>query len=216
MRRDAAIFLCDVTGTMAEPWAAAGYPCICVDVQHSIRRARDAGNIRFIWGDVRSWRLPDDVRPVFVAAFPPCTHVAGSGARDFVLKGGAMLRDALETFEACRAVASWSGAPYCIENPVGVLSNIPHIGKPDHYFDPCDFAGYAENPEGDAYTKRTCLWTGNGFVMPEPRRVEPTQGSKMWLMPPSDDRADQRAATPSGFARAVFAANHSTLIHQAA
>ena len=95
-----------------------------------------------------------------------------------------------------------------LENPVGVLSSIPHIGKPDHLFDPCDYAGYSLTLERDAYTKRTCLWVGNGFRMPEPRRVEPVLGSKMHLLPPSEDRADIRSATPEGFARAVFLANH--------
>lgn len=206
---DAAIFLYDLTGRMAEPWAAAGYRCICVDVQHSIRRERVDGNISFVWGDVRTWRPPAGVRPVFVAAFPPCTHVAGSGARDFATKGGMMLRDALETFEACRLAAAWSGAPYCIENPVGVLSSIPHIGKPDYRFHPSDYAGWLppEERDAEAYTKLTCMWTGNGFVMPDRKPVAPTLGSMMHRLPPTEDRADIRSATPRGFARAVFEAN---------
>ena len=32
--KDTAIFLFDVTGTMAEPWLAAGYDCWIVDIQH--------------------------------------------------------------------------------------------------------------------------------------------------------------------------------------
>lgn len=203
----AAIFLCDLSGVMAEPWAAAGYECWCVDIAHSIRRPRTDGNIHFVWGDVRTYRRPTTKQVAFVAAFPPCTQVSGAGARDFAIKGGNMLRDALETFEACRAAASWSGAPYLVENPVGVLSSIPHIGKPDYYFEPCDFAGYADDPQSEAYTKKTCLWTGNGFVMPETRWVDPVLGSKMHLMPPSDDRADLRSKTPEGFARAIFKAN---------
>lgn len=118
-----------------------------------------------------------------------------------------MLRDALETFEACRMAAAWSGAPYCIENPVGVLASVPHIGKPQYIFDPFQYAGYADDPCTEAYTKKTCLWTGNGFAMPEPRPVDPVMGSKMHLMPPSAERANVRSATPSGFARAVFYAN---------
>ena len=203
----AAIFLCDATGNMAEPWAAAGFDCWCVDVQHSIRRDRQEGRIRFVWGDARTWRPPEGLNIVFVAAFPPCTHLAVSGARDFEKKGGHLLRDALEVFEACRQAAAWSGAPFMIENPVGVLSSIPHIGKPQHWFEPFEFAGYLDVPEAEAYTKKTGLWTGNGFVMPAKRPVDPILGSKMHLMPPSDDRADLRSATPRGFARAVFAAN---------
>lgn len=215
-RQPAAIFLCDLTGNMARPWAAAGYRCYCVDVQHSIRRDRIEGNIHFVWGDVRSWRLPDGVRPIFVAAFPPCTHVAGSGSRDWATKGGNFLRDTLEIFEACHQVAAWSGAPYCIENPVGVLSGLPHIGKPQHYFHPADYAGYAADPSREAYTKKTCLWTGNGFVMPMPRPVAPTLGSLIIKLPPSSDRADIRSATPTGFARAVFDTNRPDRVGAAA
>lgn len=88
MREGAAIFLCDLTGTMARPWAAAGIECWCVDTQHSIRRERAENGINFVWGDVRSWCPPEKLEIVFVAAFPPCTHVAVSGARDFATKGG--------------------------------------------------------------------------------------------------------------------------------
>lgn len=197
--KDAAIFLCSKTANMAEPWAAAGVECYCVDVQHSIRREMADGKVHFVWGDARSWRPPEDLNIIFVAAFPPCTHVAVSGARDFEKKGGNMLRDALETFEACRMAGAWSGAPYMVENPVGVLSGLPHIGKPDHYFDPCDY--------GDPWTKKTALWTGNAFRMPEKRRVEPVEGSKMHTMAPGEERADRRSETPKGFANAVFWAN---------
>lgn len=202
-----AIFLCDNTGIAARPWAAAGIECWCVDVEHSIRRDRVEGNIHFVWGDVRSWRPPPRRRIIFVGAFPPCTHVAVSGARDYQKKRGAMLRDALETFEAsCQAVA-WSGAPGFVENPVGILSNIPHIGKPHYWFEPFQYAGYLADPSTDAYTKKTGLWTFNGFVMPPKKPVDPIDGSKMHLLPPSDDRADLRSATPAGFSLANFEAN---------
>lgn len=152
---DICVFLCDESGIMAEPWAEAGYQCYCVDVQHSIRRERVEGNIHFVWGDVRSWKPPVGSRVVFLGAFPPCTHVAGSGARDFKTKGLPMLRDSLELFEACETAAAWSGARYFIENPVGVFST--HVRKPDYKFDPCEYAGYLDDPSEDAYTKETCL-----------------------------------------------------------
>lgn len=215
----AVISLCDKTGQMVRPWADAGYECWCFDVQHSIRAARKEGNINFVWGDARTVKRPTRGRIAAVFAFPPCTHVAGSGARDFATKGGQMLRDALEIFEACRQVAEWSGAPYCIENPVGILSSIPHIGKPDYYFDPCDFAGLCED---DNYTKKTCLWTGNGFVMPAPCPlagtvpdgslflVPPAPDDRIFKARPSEGRGDIRSVTPMGFARAVFQANAVT------
>jgi hypothetical protein len=201
-----AVFLCDVTGIMAEPWAEAGIECFCVDIQHSIRRDRKVGNINFIWGDVRNWAPPPGRRIVFGAAFTPCTHQSDSGARDFAKKGGYMLRDGLEMFEAGRQVLRWSGAPYCCENPVGVLSSIPHIGKPDYYFHPHQYTGWCPD---DNYTKLTCLWTGNGFVMP-PEFKDHNLGppdDRINKAPPTDDRADIRSATPRGFARATFHAN---------
>jgi len=203
----AAVFLCDLTGNAARPWAEAGYECFCVDVQHSIRRERIEGKIHFVWGDAQTWRPPNSLKIAFVAAFPPCTHVAVSGARDFTAKGGQMLRDALETFEACRQAGAWSGAPYMIENPVGVLSSIPHIGKPDYYFDPWQYAGWLSDPESENTKKKTCLWTGNGFVMPAPRPANAPHRQDCWRATPSDDRADIRSATPNGFALAVFDAN---------
>lgn len=189
----AAIFLCDLTGHAAEPWAEAGYECWCVDIQHSIRRERiekiGHGSIHFAWGDARTWAPPSALDIAFVGAFPFCTHDAVSGARDFGMKGGAMLRDSIEIFDACRTHAKWSGAPYFIEHPVTMLSSIPHIGKPDHYFHPWQYAGLCAE---DNYTKNTCLWTGNGFVMPElcpaPELGQPDD--RIHKATPSADRAD--------------------------
>lgn len=210
----AAVFLCDLTGNMAQPWAEAGYQCWCVDIQHPIRNDRRAGNINFVWGDVRSWCPPEGIDIAFVAAFPPCTDVASSGARDWRRKGQSKLIDALELFTACQVSCAWSGAPYLIENPIGALS--AHMGQPDHMFHPCDYAGYLTEPASDAYTKKTCLWTGNGFVMPERKPVPPDLGSKMHRMSPGDQRANLRSATPMGFARAVFLANSQAIQTRAA
>ena len=130
--------------------------------------------------------------------FPPCTDVSVSGARWFKDKGIGTLILALRLFEASVRIAEWTKAPYLIENPVSTVST--YWRKPDHNFDPCDY--------GDPYTKKTCLWTGGGFRMPPKNRVEPTEGSKMWKLPPSENRANLRSETPMGFAQAVFEANH--------
>lgn len=214
---NAAIFLCDLTGRMAEPWAEAGYECWCVDIKHSIRRERIEGRIHFVWGDARTWAPPAGLDIAFVAAFPFCTHDAVSGAQDFATKGGAMLRDSIEIFDACRTHAKWSGAPYCIEHPVTMLVSIPHIGKPDHYFHPWQYTAFCRE---DHYTKNTCLWTGNGFVMPS-KAIDPTLAGvkpddRIHKAAPSDDRADFRSATSRGFARAVFHANADVVRRAAA
>ena len=68
--------------------------------------------------------------------------------------------------------------PWGLENPISVMSSIWR--KPDYIFHPYEYGGYLpENdinpiyPEYikpmDAYPKKkkTCIWSGNGFVMPE-------------------------------------------------
>ena len=206
MSLGAVISICDRTGNMVLPWAEAGFECWCFDIQHSIRRPRKEGNINFVWGDARTIRRPTPKPIVFAIAQTPCTNTAVSGARDFETKGGYMLVDAIVLFEAARQVCEWSGAPYMMENPVGVLSSIPHIGKPNYYFNPSDYTGFEL---GDNYTKKTCIWAGNGFVMPEacqaPDLGEPDD--RIHKAKPGDDRANIRAAAPIGFARAVFQAN---------
>lgn len=201
MNKDLVISLCDRTGNMVKPWADAGYECICVDIQHSIRQITQMGRIFYVWGDVRTWHpTPEQLaRLRILFAFPPCTHVAVSGARDFRTKGTAMLRDSLELFSACEHAARWSGAPFMIENPVGKFSD--HMGAPDHYFQPWEY--------GDLWTKKTCLWTGGGFIMPAKKHHFAPAGTvpKIHNMPPSSDRADLRAETPPGFAQAVFEVN---------
>jgi hypothetical protein len=217
MKRKAMISMCDKTGNMARPWAEAGYVCICVDIQHSIRATRKkkwqveqfpgGGEIHLMYGDARSWKPSDfdreysrKYRTCFVSCFSPCTHVAGSGAQDWELKGIPQLFDALTLFNACEQIADWSGAPYLLENPVGCIGT--HHRKPDYYFQPWHF--------GDMYQKKTCLWTGNGFVMPPAECIVKPEGvtQKIWLAPPGADRADIRSETPEGFARAVFTANN--------
>jgi hypothetical protein len=197
--------LCDRTGNMVKPWADAGFFCVLVDLKHPPGYSYPSPNVLAIGADVRHWlQYEMHYTPAIVFAFPPCTHLASSGARWFADKGLPPLIHALTLVDRCREIAEWCRCPWMIENPVGRLSSCWR--KPDHAFDPCDYGGYL-TPPGDVYTKRTCLWTGGGFVMPEPRRVEPADGSKMHRMPPSADRADRRSVTPAGFARAVFEAN---------
>jgi hypothetical protein len=208
-RKGVVISICDRTGNMVRPWAEAGYECWCVDLQHSIRKDRvelvGDGKIYFVWGDARSWRLPESVRGrVSIGfGFPPCTDLSLSGARDHQKKSGWALADALQIFDSIEVAFSYGGFPYMLENPKSKLST--HRRKFDHKFQPWHY--------GDLYTKETWLWTGNGFVMPPALHAERPPGvtEKIWLMPPSDERADIRSETPMGFARAVFAANHQAI-----
>lgn len=204
--------LFDRTTHMVRPWAEAGWLCYCVDMQHPPGEHRE-GNIIRVGADILNW-LPPRSRTKITFAFPPCTHLAVSGARWFRDKsrgkGLGALTQGLTLFARAIEFAEWIGAPYMVENPISVVSS--HLRQPEHTFDPSEYAGYLPKAEQgeEAFTKRTCLWTGCGFVMPKPKSVPPTLGSKMHKLPPSEDRANLRSATPRGFARAVYLANVST------
>jgi hypothetical protein len=192
-----ALFLCELTGVMAGPWAAAGVECWCVDLQHPPGITRE-GNIVRVGADVLTF-LPPRRDYLFACAFTDCTNLAVSGARWFKSKGLRGLAQGVVLASRCAEILEWTEAPFVLENPVSTLAT--YWRPADFTFDPCDF--------GDPYTKKTCLWTGGGFVMPPKSPVAPTLGSMMHRLPPSEDRRNLRSVTPAGFAQAVFEANYS-------
>lgn len=190
-----ALSIFDYTANALKPWRDAGYECWCVDIDHDGDKV--VGGIRFIEADLRYWRPPCNVQYAIAMAWPPCTDTACSGARWFKGKGLFKLAAAIELVGHAAAICEATGAPYLVEQPRSVVST--HWRKPDYKFDPCDY--------GDPYTKETWLWVGNDFVMPPKTPVPPVEGSKMHLIPPGENRARLRSATPMGFASAVFEAN---------
>lgn len=207
--------LCDRTGNMVQPWAAAGFECFCVDTRHPQGEHR-RGNITFIGADLREW-LPPPRRYAIVFAFPPCTHTARtaggagratpapvSGTRWFRTRGIGGLTEALELVEACRRICEWSRAPWMIENPVSTIGS--YWREPDFTFYPHQFGGWPGG-EGDDHSKRTSLWTGGGFRLPQQRPIPEFRPLYIHNLPPSDECGDLRSITPPGFARAVFEAN---------
>ncbi len=117
--------------------------------------------------------------PDLILAFPPCTDMAVSGAVWFKAKAS---KNPLFQIEAVRTakIAAYLAdfvfdCPYLIENPVSVLSSMWR--RPDFIFNPYEYGGYLPTndthplfPEyikdRDAYPKKTCLWVGNGLVLP--------------------------------------------------
>lgn len=197
--------LCDHSGNMVRPWAEAGYSCIAVDSKHDGEHVEQVGDgtIRYVEADVRDYEPPaGEYRIGF--AFPPCTDLAVSGARWFQEKGLSALAEAIEIVGACQETLAELDCPWMLENPVSTLST--HWREPDYSFDPCEFDGYTDRDE--AYSKKTCLWTGGGFKMPRSDGVSPKEADdRIHKMPPSEDRAEKRSETPMGFARAVFLAH---------
>ncbi len=139
-----------------------------------------------------------------ILAFPPCTHLAASGARWWASKGDSALVEALSCVDLVfRMVQIYKPAFWAMENPVGRLTS--YIGSPVFSFHPCEFAGYADEPSEEAYTKKTCLW--GVFNIPQYKSVAPKLGSKMHRISPGPERQNIRSLTPMGFARAFVQAN---------
>jgi hypothetical protein len=199
-----AIFLYELSGKSAEPFAAAGWDCYCIDIAHE--RDRTEGNIHFVKVDARHWKPTKDMvlRCRFFAAFPPCDHLAISGARWFRGKGLHALAGSVELFAVAAEWAEFLEVPYFIENPVSTIAT--YWRKPDHTFHPWHFTRWAAN---DNYTKKTCLWTGGGFVMPPAAPgAEPVRANVIRDMAGKGrERGNARSVTPIGFMRAVYAAN---------
>jgi len=204
--------LFDKSGILVKPWADAGYECHIVDVQHENEMIVE-GNITK-WGmDVFKWekmfaaKFPEKIKnAVFAAFFPPCTDLAVSGARWFQKKE----QDNPGTRERAMKLVYWSDAfgrrldcPYFIENPVSVISS--EWRTPDFSFHPYEYGGYSGGHD-DGYTKKTCLWTGGGFVLPikKPIKLDPNTHDRIHMMPPSAERQNMRSKTPSGYANALF------------
>ena len=229
------ISLYDYTGEALKPWAEAGYTCLAFDIQHvpyahKAEVFKGGGSIQYQHADLHDFDTHRFIfnsfnghKVVFGMAFPVCTDMAVSGAAHFAKKAEAnplFQEQAVKHAIDCADLFDDLGCPYFVENPVSVLAT--KWRKPDHTFHPYEYGGYiaknaAQHPrwpdyiaDRDAYPKKTCLWTGNGFVMPPKVPVEPETGHSrqhLKLGGKSAKTKNIRSATPRGFAIAVMAAN---------
>lgn len=183
MSKGIAIFLCDITGVMGDPWLQAGYDIILVDPQHGEGVNIEPPEYPFLGSITKighvidhpeTWRVLREAintgNVAFVCGFPPCTDVAVCGTKNFASKFAKdkhFQAKAALVAEQCRVIGQLSGAPWFFENPISVFSSI--FGKPDHIFSPYQYTDLCRD---DNYFKSTCLWTGNGFVMPD-AQMEP-------------------------------------------
>lgn len=121
-------------------------------------------------------------------AFPPCTHLAVSGARWFKDK-------AKEQADALRFVRELMDAPIpriAIENPISVIST--KIRKPDQIIQPWMF--------GHGETKATCLWLKNLPPL-KPTQIVDGREARVHRASPGPDRWKERSRTLPGIAKAM-------------
>lgn len=178
------------------------------------------GNCTFLTEDGNLHTIND--KWDMIIAFPPCTHLAVSGARHFEKKrADGRQREGIEFFcqflnADCDRIA--------IENPVGIISGdyipkyfpdlaekygLPH--KPTQIIQPYEF--------GDPYKKTTCLWLKGlreltptnvvdvcdtrQYVMKRGKTVGKIATFSDWINKGGKDRQTNRSKTFPGIAKAM-------------
>jgi len=155
------------------------------------------------------WHLQQDVTALLeqdwdmIIAFPPCTHLAVSGAAWFEQKRkDGRQKQGIEFF---MLFANAGCSRVAIENPIGIMSTVWR--KPNQIIQPYQF--------GDPFEKRTCLWLKGLPELINTDEVEPAEreiyksGKSMpkwyadaWKFPPKE-RAKVRSKTFPGIAKAM-------------
>jgi hypothetical protein len=159
---------------------------------------------------------PALVPRVGLILMPPCTDYALSGAKHFARKDAdgttaksqllvAKCKEIIDCFENLGVLDFWQ-----LENPMSRIHTLnPWLGKPVLKFNPCDYAGFSDNPESDRYNKATWIW--GKFNIPDKKRIEPIyKENPGWKLygGKSERTKELRSITPKGFCRAFYEANH--------
>jgi hypothetical protein len=153
-----------------------------------------------------------------IIAFPPCTHLAVSGAAWFESKrSDGRQRDGIEFFGK---FLSADCDKISIENPVGIMSG-DYV--PKWFPDLAEKYGLPRKPSqiihpwmfGDPFEKKTCLWLkglpelkATNTVEPPPRtafasgKTMPAWYADAWHLP-AEERAKVRSKTFPGIAKAM-------------
>lgn len=174
----------------------------CEESQRVCQAFRDKGHEAYSCdildtsGSHPEWHIKGDVLLLLndhwdmILAFPPCTHLAASGARWFEEKRkDGRQQKAIEFFMRftdlkCTRVA--------IENPIGIMSTV--YRKPDQIIQPWQY-GHGEQ-------KSTCLWLKN-LPLLKPTNIVAGREQRIWRMPPGPDRSRERSKTYIGIAEAM-------------
>lgn len=182
----------------------------CEESQEVTKAFRDIGIIAYSCdiqpcsGGHPEWHIQGDVIPVLdynwdmIIAFPPCTHLAVSGAAWFKQKReDGRQQQAIDFF---MLFANSKCPKVAIENPIGIMSTVWR--KPDQIIQPWMFG----HPE----SKSTCLWLKGVPLLRETKNVKDlfdklpkNKQQRLHYLPPSEDRGKLRSKTFPGIAKAM-------------
>jgi hypothetical protein len=184
------LIACEYSGVVREAFRAKGHNAYSCDLLESDIPSpyHVKCNVLDILND--NWDM--------MIAFPPCTHLAVSGARWWKDKK----EEQSKAVQFVKTLMDSSIDKICIENPIGHLSKA--IRKPDQIVHPWMF--------GDPYSKATCLWLKNlpllvpTNVVSKGEKVTFSSGKSMpsWYnLSPGPLRGKLRSKTFQGLANAM-------------
>jgi len=175
------LIACEFSGIVRDAFLRRGHDAWSCDI---LPTEKPGPHIREdIIGGLAMWRRWD-----LMIAFPPCTHLASSGARWF--KGKKF--EQLMAVGFVKALMEGPMDRIAIENPVGVLST--KIRKPDQIIQPWQF--------GHGETKATCLWLKN-LPLLTPTNIVEGRMARVHRESPGPDRWKNRSRTLQGIAEAM-------------
>ena len=175
------LIACEFSGIVREAFRKKGHSAFSVDLHPN----EDDSPFHFE-GDVftyigyNAWNL--------MIAFPPCTHLAVSGARWFKDKQ----KEQEDAVNFVKKLMDAKVDKIAVENPIGVLST--KIRKPDQIIQPWQF--------GHGETKATCLWLKN-LPLLQPTEIVEGREPRVHKLGPSPERWKERSRTYQGIANAM-------------
>jgi len=172
---------CEYSGIVREAFKAKGHDaCSCDLLDTEIPGNHIKGDVLEVLNN--GWDL--------MIAFPPCTHLAVSGARWFEEKHkDGRQQQGIDFF---MKLINANIEKIAVENPIGIMSTI--YRKPDQIIQPWQF--------GHGETKATCLWLKN-LPLLKPENIVEGREQRIWKMAPGPDRAKERSRTYQGIATAL-------------
>jgi hypothetical protein len=173
---------CEFSGAVRRAFQKRGHNAWSCDLLPA-----EDGSPYHLQSDVREWV---DRRWDLIIAFPPCTHLCGSGARWWKERQD-------EQQEAADFFMFFTALPFsriAIENPVGIMSR--WFCRPSQIVQPWWF--------GHGETKATCLWL-KGLPLLQPVDVVEGRLARVHRMSPGRLRSRERSRTYAGMADAMAA-----------
>ena len=176
------LIACEYSGKVREAFRNLGHDAWSCDLLPA-----DDNSPHHIQGDVLD--ILDDGWDMMVS-FPPCQHLAVSGARWFKEKiADGRQQQGIDFF---MAMVNAPIPMISIENPIGIMST--RYQKPTQIIQPWQF--------GHGETKATCLWL-KSLAPLQPTDIVEGREQRIWKMPPSADRWKKRSETYQGIADAM-------------